>query len=59
MVTWKSTDVFRGIFFALGGRVKGRVTWEDISMEELFMGENNFNEGARDFLALFEQTMKK
>ena len=28
-------------------------------MEKLLMGEENFNEGAQDFLALFEKTMKK
>ena len=36
-----------------------RGTWEDISMERLLMGEENFNEGAQDFLALFDETMKK
>ena len=41
-------------------RFEGEVTWEDISMEKLVMGEENFNEGAQGFLALFEKkTMKK
>ena len=38
MVTGKCTDVFRGIFWFRRG-----VTWEVISMEELIMGEDNFN----------------
>ena len=48
MVTGKCTDVFRGIFW-FGGRVEGGrgVTWEDLSMEERFIGEETFNgEGA-------------
>ena len=47
MVTGKCTDVFRGIF-GLGGELRG-VTWEDIYMEELLMGEENFNEGGAGF----------
>ena len=58
MVTGKCTDVFRGIF-CLRRRFEGGITWEDISMEKLVMGEKNFNEGAQGFLALFEKTMKK
>ena len=58
MVTRKCTDFFRGIFFGLGEELRG-VTWEDNSMEKLLMGEENFNEGAQDFLALDEKTMKK
>ena len=50
---------FQGDIFGLGWRVEGGVTWEDISLEKLLMGEENFNEGAQDFLALFEKTMKK
>ena len=38
--------------------MRGRVMWEDISMEKLLMGEVHFNEGAQDFLALFEKTIK-
>ena len=38
-------------------------TWKDFSMEEYAMGEENSNEGAQDFLALFnkknEKNMKK
>ena len=29
--------------------------WEDISMQELFMGKRNSMKGAQDFLALFEK----
>ena len=35
LVTWKYTDVLRGDFSGWG-------TWEDISVEEFFMGEGNF-----------------
>ena len=31
------------------------VTWEDLSMEEFIMREENFHEGAQDFLALFKK----
>ena len=34
---------FQGDFFGLLGLRKG-VTWEDLSTEELVMGEENFNE---------------
>ena len=47
-VYWES-----GGFFGLAGRAEGGM-WEDISMEELFIGKENFNEGAWDFLASFE-----
>ena len=63
MVTGKCTDVFRGIFFGLGGRAEvggGEVTWEDLSMKKLLIGKETFNEGdAGFFLALFKKTMKK
>ena len=50
MVTGKCTDVFRGIVW-FRGRVEGG-TWEDISMEELLMGEDNFNEGGAGFSSI-------
>ena len=28
------------------------VTWEDISMEKLLMGEENFNEGGAEFSSI-------
>ena len=44
MVTGKCIDVFRLIFFWFMGEGELRgVTWEDISMQELLMGEENFN----------------
>ena len=58
MVTGKCTDVFRGIFLVWVG-VEGRVTWEDLSMEELLIGEETFNGGAQDFLALFKKNNEK
>ena len=48
MVIEKCTDVFREIFFCFfffgGGGVVEGVVWEDLSMEEFVMGEQNFNE---------------
>ena len=58
MVIGKCTDIFRG-FFGLGG--KGEVeegvgaTWDDISMEEFVMGEENLMKGVQKFLALFKK----
>ena len=42
MVTGEGMDVFRRIFFWLGG-----VTWEDITM-----GEEDFNEGSAGFSSI-------
>ena len=47
MVIGKCTDVFRGIFLVLGVGMRGwgeGDMWEDISLEEYFMGEEKFNE---------------
>ena len=56
MVIRKCTDVFRGTFSCCG-RVgsRGGNTWEDYSMKELIMREENFREEAQDFLALFKK----
>ena len=43
MVTGKCTDVIRG-FFGLGVGFRGGAIWEDLSLEEYFMGEEKFNE---------------
>ena len=44
MVTGKCTDVIRGIFLVgVWGSGEGAV-WEDLSLEEYFMGEEKFNE---------------
>ena len=37
----------------------GGVTWEDLSMKKLLMGEETFNEGGAGFLALFEKNNEK
>ena len=42
---WEVYRRFQGDSFGLGGSWGGGVTWEDISMEKLLMGEENFNEG--------------
>ena len=57
MVTRKCTDVFRGIFFGLGGGELRweEATWEDLSIEELLMGEEKappFNEGGAGFSSI-------
>ena len=50
---WEVYRRFQGDFFWFGGReLRGGVTWEDLSMVELLMGEETFNGGAQDFLAL-------
>ena len=61
MAIGKCTVVFRGISLIWGGgeKLRGRVTWEDLFMEEFVMGEENSNEGAQDFLALFKKKEKK
>ena len=46
---WEVYKRFQGDFFGLGGGVEGEITWEDISMERLLMGEENFNEGGTGF----------
>ena len=44
MVTGKCTDVIRGIVLVwVWGSGEGSI-WEDISLEEYFMGEEKFNE---------------
>ena len=45
---WEVYSRFQGDFFGLGGRVEGG-TWEDISMERIIMGEENFNERGSGF----------
>ena len=39
----------------MGGVLRGRVTWEDLSMKECFMGEVNFHEGTLNFPALLKK----
>ena len=57
-VIGKCTDIFRGIFFGYGGVEEG-FKWGDLSMEEFFMAEDNFHEGAQDILALFKTKQKQ
>ena len=57
---WEVYRRFQGDLFGLGrGELRGGVTREDLSMEEFLMGEETFNGGGEDFLALFKKTMKK
>ena len=56
MVTGKCTDVIRGIFLVwVWGSLEGAI-WEDLSLEEYFMGEEKFNEKGA---GLFSITIKK
>ena len=44
IVTWKCTDVIKGIFLVwVRGSGEGAI-WEDLSLEEYSMGEEKFNE---------------
>ena len=54
MVIMKCTDIFRVNFLPwVGVGRREVVTWEDLSMEEFIMREENFQEGTQDFVALF------
>ena len=59
MVTGKCTDIIRGIFLVwVWGSGEG-VIWEDLSLEEYFMGEEKFNEkGAGLSSITIKKTMK-
>ena len=47
--------VFSGVFSLWGGRGSGEeVTLDILSMEEFIMREENFHDGAQDFLALLK-----
>ena len=48
---WKVYRRFQGDFFGLGEELRG-FTWEDLSMEELLTGEENFNEGGAGFSSI-------
>ena len=50
---WEVYRRFQGDFFWFRGGVEGGgLLWEDISMEKLFMGEENFNEGGAGFSSI-------
>ena len=49
---------FQGDFSRWGGGGSG-VTWEDLSMEEYIMREENFHEGVQDFLSLSKKNNEK
>ena len=53
MVIMKCTDAFRGTFLRWDGSGPGEgVKWEDLSMEELIMGEKNFHEECAGFSSI-------
>ena len=43
----------------LGEESEVEGTWKDISMEKFAMGEESFNEGTQDFLALLQKKQYK
>ena len=49
IVIGKCTDVFRGILLVGRDKKLKGVTWDDLSMEEFVMREENFNEGGTAF----------
>ena len=51
---WEVYKRFQGDFFGLEGGLRGGVTWEDLSLEEFVMGEDNLH----DILALFKKNEK-
>ena len=54
---WEVYRRFQGDFFWFGGGIEGRGTiWEDLSLEEYVMGEDEFNENDAEF---YNITIKK
>ena len=51
---WEVYRRFQGDFFGWGGGYVGG----ELSMEEFFMGKENFHEGAQDSLAFFKEQPK-
>ena len=57
---WEVYRRFQKDFFGLGGYLRGRVTGEDLCLEEIFMGKTRLTmEGAHDFLVLFLKNNEK
>ena len=50
---------FQGEFFGLGGRVEVGVTWEDLFMEKLLVGEETFNEGGAGIFIIIYKNKEK
>ena len=59
MVNGKCTDVIRGFFLVwVWGSGEGAI-WEDLSLEEYFMGEEKFNEKGTGLSSItIKKTMK-
>ena len=50
---WEAYRRFQGDFLGfLGGKLRGGVKWEDLSMEELLMGKETFNGGGAGFSSI-------
>ena len=52
---WEVYRRFQGDFFGLGGDLRGGFTWEDLTMEELLMGEETFNGGGAGFSSIIKK----
>jgi len=50
---------FQGDFFGWDGELRGGVTWEDLFMEELIMGEATFNGGGAGFSSIILKNNEK
>ena len=54
LVIGKYTDFFRVDFSSDGGEGSG-ITWEDLSVEEFIMGEENFDELGAGFSSIIKK----
>ena len=52
LVIGKCTDVFSGIFLVWAWGSREGAIWEDLSLEEYFMGEEEFNEKSTGFSSI-------
>jgi len=44
--------------FVRWGLLGERATWVDLSMEEFFMGEENFHKGGAEFPSIIKKTIR-
>ena len=59
MVIGKCKDAFRGDFFVLRGGGGGGNTWEDLSMEEFIMRDENFRKEDAGFSSIIKKNNEK
>ena len=57
---WEVYGRFQGDFFLVWeGELRWGVKWEDLSIEELLMGEETFNEGGAGFFSIILKNNEK